>query len=122
MRHAIVPTIHSYDSPRARHSDPVQSQMSADRSQRTIKLSSTAVLRLVHMEGELAGSEINRLYGMRCERNGWPFVAGDSPRKRAGELCADGFLVAVDLVKGVRLQERVFSLTDQGKREIGVLA
>jgi len=117
-----IPTITGNDTARTRRADPPASHRAGDRSQRTIKRSSTAVLRLIFQEGELAGSDINRLYGLRCERNGWPFVAGDSPRKRAGELCADGFLVAVDLQKGIRLHERVFSLTDQGKREIGVMA
>jgi hypothetical protein len=51
-----------------------------------------AVLLLVKQEGELTGAELNDLFSLRAARHGWDTYAWDSPRKRAGELAADGFL------------------------------
>jgi hypothetical protein len=115
-----VPTITPTDTARTRRTDPIQSHMAGDRSQVNVKLSSLAVLRLVLQEGELSGSQINALYAVRQERNGWPRVAVDTPRKRSSGLCRDGLIEAVDYQKGIRCLERVFRITEQGKRELGI--
>jgi hypothetical protein len=116
----MKPTILPDDSARTRKSDPLTSHLAGDVSQATVKLSRLAVLRLVLQEGELSGSQINYLYAVRQERNGWPRVAADTPRKRSSGLCADGLIEAVDYTKGVRCMERVFAITEQGKRELGI--
>ena len=84
--------IHPFDTARARLSDPLPSHIAADISQRTKKHVADAVLLIVMQEGELSGQEINDLYELRAARSGWPPVHIDSPRKRAGELAADGLL------------------------------
>lgn len=84
------------DAPRARRSDPVTSQRAADKSQTSIHESRAAVLSLVRQEGVLTGSEANELYHLRYERNGWPKIAWDSPRKRLGDLERDGLVVIVN--------------------------
>ncbi|WP_120338094.1 hypothetical protein [Cryobacterium soli] len=115
-----VPQIRPDDTPRARLSDPVQSHMAADRSQRTIKGASKAVLVLVYLQDCLSGSQINAEYAHSREHFRFPQVAADTPRKRASDLCNDGFLEATGTQKAIRLQERIFTITEQGKREIGV--
>jgi hypothetical protein len=53
---------------------------------------------LIAQEGSLDGAEINRLYQLRKRRNKWPLdIHFDSPRKRAGELAADGHVVILNL-------------------------
>lgn len=115
-----VPQIRPDDSPRAQLSDPIQSHMAADRSQRTVKGASRGVLQLVYLDGEVTGSRINETYGIDYTAMGWPRVAADTPRKRASDLCNNGFLEATGTQKAIRLQERIFTITEQGKREIGV--
>jgi hypothetical protein len=51
-----------------------------------------AVLALILSHGPLVGSRLNDLYEAGREGAGWPDVHRDSPRKRAGELAADGIL------------------------------
>jgi hypothetical protein len=108
------------DKARARRSDRVQSHKAADKSARNKKGSALGVLRLVFQEGQLGGSEINELYRRLYRKNKWPRVALDSPRKRAGELCEDGYLEGIDTQRATQLPERVFRITDAGKLLIGV--
>ena len=56
-----------------------------------------AVVQLVAQEGCVTGLELNELYALRWERYGWPQVAADSPRKRAGELVRDRRLRVLNL-------------------------
>jgi hypothetical protein len=84
------------DEPRTRRTDPATSHMAGDKSQATIHESRAAVLALVRQEGMLTGSEANELYRLRWERNGWPQIAWDSPRKRMGDLHRDGLLLIVN--------------------------
>lgn len=87
------PQILPDDSPRVRRADPITSHLAADRSQHSIPAVKDAVLSLLHEEGALPGSELNRLYQLRAERRGWPLpLHFDSPRKRAGELAVDGLV------------------------------
>jgi hypothetical protein len=116
----MKPTILPADTARTHQSDPITSHIAGDVSQANVKLSRLAVLRLVLQEGELSGSQINELYAVRQERNGWPRVAADTPRKRSSGLCADDLIEVVGFTKGVRCMERVFAITEQGKRELGI--
>lgn len=80
------------DSARARRSDPVSSHVAADRSQRSLDSVRRAVLDLVAQLGFANGAELNDMYSLYQGLRGWPRVSWDSPRKRAGELAADGLL------------------------------
>lgn len=79
-----------FDEPRARLTDPVTSHMAADRSGESKAAVSAAVLVLLRQEQTLTGSVANELYMVRRERNGWPRVHFDSPRKRLGDLAREG--------------------------------
>jgi len=110
-----APMVLDNDSPRARLTDRVQSHMAADRSQKTVKPTKLAVLRLILQEGELSGSAINELYQARRDQYGWGKVAFDTPRKRAGELAAEGYLAArYETSDGNHLPEAFYSLRVQG--------
>lgn len=106
----LLPMILPDDSARSRRSDPTTSHMAADRSAHTLTKLRLAVLALVRQEPLAVGSELNEMYRLRFERNGWPKAAWDSPRKRAGELAEDGLL----LVVGVRAGERQFVISAAG--------
>jgi hypothetical protein len=108
------------DKARARRSDPDESHAAADKSARNKDGSGRAVLWLVLAHGPLVGSEINEHYRSWYAANGWPRVAWDSPRKRAGELCEDGYLEVVKGSHPSRAEERLFMVTDAGKAELGV--
>lgn len=95
------------DSPRARRDDPVTSHRAADRSQATRAGIRRAVLIIVNAFGPTTGTGINEAY----RRSGFERAHFDSPRKRAGELAADGYLTA-DRANGV---EAVYHLTDAGR-------
>lgn len=85
-----------FDEPRARKSDPITSQRAADRTQQSMHAARAAVLALVRQEGTLTGSEANDLYRLRWERNGWPPMHFDGPRKRLGDLHRAGLLTVVN--------------------------
>ncbi len=118
------PVIVHQDSPRTRKTDPATSHAAADRSQFTRQDSRLAVLRIVATAGPLAGSEINDLYHLATARNIAPQVAWDSPRKRAGELLDDGYLIVSGErpTRGNHSVERVFDITDAGIAELAKAA
>lgn len=96
------------DSPRARTTDPLTSHAAADRSQKTRPSVRRAVLSLVSQFENLSGEEINGFYSTRDD---FAKVRYDSPRKRASELAADGYLLA-DRTDGLAA---VYTLTDAGR-------
>lgn len=108
----MKPMIWGEDSPRARTTDPITSQVAADRSQVTLTPLRKAVLALMFVQGNaMKGSDINWAYAKHQpahEERGWPRCHWDSPRKRAGELAADGFLVIVGRSEG----ESVYALPE----------
>lgn len=65
---------------------------------------------------EIGGTDINDLYSSLSLG---PRIHFDSPRKRAGELAADGLLAVVN-PDAKRKTERIFTITEQGKRELGI--
>jgi hypothetical protein len=104
------------DSPRTRESDPVSSHIAADVSQRRLHETKSHVLQLIAENGRLVGTELNDLYLLAAARRGWRQVAFDSPRKRAGELAADG-LLEVDgygTSDGNHLPEAIYTLSVRG--------
>ena len=110
MNSPTIPTIHPDDTARTRKSDPLTSHAAADRSQAAMKPTKIAVLKLIHQEGALTGEEINDLYLLRWYPHDWPIAKYDTPRKRAGELFADGFLE----LHGERDGGRLFRLSETG--------
>ena len=108
------------DTARVRQSDPISSHLAADASQRNIKQTKRAVLLIVQQEGEIVGSEINDLYMLRASRSGWDRVAFDTPRKRAGELAADGFLEVVQYrtAEGNHSPEAEYRITAKGHKAV----
>jgi hypothetical protein len=88
------------DSPRARMSDPTESHAAADKSAETRAKVRGCVLWLVEEARGLTGSEINALYVDWRDMLGWPTTHYDSPRKRAGELHADGLLRCSSVPRG----------------------
>lgn len=103
------------DSARTRLTDPVTSHKAADQSAHGLSELRLHVLELVRQEGQAIGSELNDLYSLRAARNDWPRAAWDSPRKRAGELAADGYLEVIGFRTGSsNTQERIFKLSLKG--------
>jgi hypothetical protein len=85
------------DTARTRRTDKATSHRAADRSAATLKAVKLAVIQMVEQKGPVGGSELNRLYQVLAESCGWPLpLHFDSPRKRASELAADGFLTIVN--------------------------
>lgn len=81
--------------PRARLTDPIQSHLAADRSQRTLATVKLRVLRVIaYQDRTVSGNELNDLYRDYAIKNGWELPRFDTPRKRAGELARDGYLHA----------------------------
>lgn len=78
--------------PRVRRADPLESHIAADASQHTLHQIKDAVLELVFEIGLPTGKQINAKYAAVQESRGYPVADWDSPRKRAGELVADGLL------------------------------
>lgn len=112
----MPPMIYGNDSPRAGKDHPVQSQMAADRSQPGLNEARRRILRLVAEFGpQIPGTRLNEEYPGYAARNGWKRLAYDSPRKRAGELAADG-LLRKDLrdAAGNHRPEGLYTLTDKG--------
>lgn len=89
----MEPMITDGDTPRTRKSDPVNSHHAADRSQVALKPTKQAVLDLVGAFGALTGADINSFYARYQSGYSFPIAKYDTPRKRAGELAADGFLI-----------------------------
>lgn len=85
--------IYPLDAARARRLDPLPSHVAADKSASTRGRVAEAVLFLVETYGARNGQELNDLYRKNQAGQGWPIVAFDSPRKRAGELAADDDLI-----------------------------
>lgn len=85
-------TILPDDTARARRSDPVYSHAAADRSQVNLQQTKRNVLWLVRNLGPITGQDLNAAYREAAAELGWPLVAFESPRKRSGELLADGLL------------------------------
>ncbi len=88
-----VPLIFADDTARARKSDPASSHVAADRSASTRGLVHEAVVRLIAQFGPLSGERLNEEYREWRAFNGWPVVAYESPRKRAGELVGTRLVV-----------------------------
>jgi hypothetical protein len=116
----VTPMLWGDDYARTRRTDPVTSHLAGDASQRSMYATKRAVLHLVMQEGEVVGSEINDLYRLRAVREGWGRIAYDTPRKRAGELCQDGYLEVVDtrVADGNSMLESVYAITDRGRHMI----
>ena len=74
------------DSPRARKGDPISSHVAADRSAETRGQVHEAVVEMLSELGPMNGQQLNDTYRELRIFRGWPMVAFDSPRKRAGEL------------------------------------
>lgn len=92
-----VPRIRPDDTARARLADPLSSHVAADQSQASIKDVRAAVMHILTNVVDVAdGLALNALYRELQDKHGWRQCAIDSPRKRAGELAADGFLVIVN--------------------------
>jgi hypothetical protein len=109
------------DVPRTRRSDLLTSHLAGDQSQPTIAGTKLAVLFLVSQEGSLVGSEINDLFRTNYKRRGWKRVSYDSPRKRAGEMVADGLLTIVATHIGLNgAPEREFAVSLAGLHTLAV--
>jgi hypothetical protein len=108
------------DTARTRKSHPATSHAAADVSQATIHQTKVRVLIVVKENGPLVGSEINDLYQFRGARSGWDRVAWDTPRKRAGELAADGYLdiIGTRPAVGNHLDESIYQLSEKGLRVV----
>jgi hypothetical protein len=110
------------DIPRARRSDPVTSHIAADATQAGLKEAKLRVLTLVAQHQPVAGSHLNDLYRLHGSRMNWKRLAFDSPRKRAGELAADGYLEVAEyaVADGNNLPEAIYRISDKGRTAIGV--
>lgn len=108
------------DAPRTRRTDRATSHAAADASQRTMHQTKVRVLIVVNENGPIVGSEINDLYRFRGSRMDWEKVAYDSPRKRAGELAADGYLEVTGTrpAAGNHLEESIYALSEKGRRVV----
>lgn len=84
------------DTARTRRNDPISSHVGGDVSAANRLAVRDAVMLLLMQEGSLNGQELNDRYELRATRQGWPRVHVDSPRKRAGELAAEGFLIILN--------------------------
>lgn len=93
MSSHTVPMIFPDDTARARRNDPLSSSVAADLSAKTRGRVHAAVLWMLDRYGPLTGNELNDHYRWRQRGMGWPVVAYDSPRKRAGELVGRGVVV-----------------------------
>lgn len=87
------------DTARARKTDPRSSHAAADQSARTRTAVQDAVVWMLGHYGPLTGVDLNHHYRWRARGMGWPVVAFDSPRKRAGELARDGVIVITNVAE-----------------------
>lgn len=81
-----VPILFPEDSARARAKDPTFSHRAADKSQATKSQVQAAVIFIVYNYGPIGGKDIDAKYMAFKSDKGWPGVARESPRKRAGDL------------------------------------
>lgn len=72
--------------PGARRADPIASHVAADKAEASAGAVKAIILTLIFEAGSMTGQELNDLYRERWEKEGWPQVAYDSPRKRAGDM------------------------------------
>jgi len=114
---SLPPMLWDDDTPRARSTDPATSHLAADVSQAGLKEAKLRVLELVRVHQPVAGSHLNEIYRVEAPRCGWKPLAYDSPRKRASELAADGYLEIVDrsTSDGNHLPEAIYGLTEKGR-------
>jgi len=89
-------TVRETGGPRARLTDPISSHVAADESGKTRQAVADAVVHMLLQRGPLTGRELNEGYTIAHLIYGWPTVAFDSPRKRAGELAREGFIVVLN--------------------------
>lgn len=101
---SLPPILFAGDVPRVRESDPLTSHRAGDVSQASLTKTKARVLTLVSIHQPVTGTELNDLYRLTAARLNWPSVAWDSPRKRAGEMAADGVLEVVGEQLGVNGQ------------------
>lgn len=108
------------DIPRARRTDPVTSHIAADATQAGLKEAKRRVLQLVKLHQPVAGSQLNELYRLTAARLNWKPLSFDSPRKRAGELAADGYLHVTEyaIAEGNHLPESIYALTTKGTAQV----
>jgi hypothetical protein len=83
------------DTARAKKNGSKSSHHGADKSAAARQRVLDAVYQIVRDAGRpISGNDINAAYQSRKDREGWPAdIHFDTPRKRAGELAADGVLV-----------------------------
>lgn len=84
------------DSARTRLTDPLSSHAAGDKSAATRLAVRDAVIVLLAEHGPLNGQQLNDLYELNAARRNWPTVHIDSPRKRAGDLAREGFIVILN--------------------------
>lgn len=89
-------TVQETGGPRARRTDPLSSHVAADVSGETRRIVADAVIWLLMSRGPQTGAELNHGYTTSRLIHGWPAAAFDSPRKRAGELAREGFIVVLN--------------------------
>ncbi len=106
--------------PRARATDKVTSHIAADASQVHLQEAKRRILELVAVHQPIVGTELNELYRLASARMNWRRLAFDSPRKRAGELAADGFLDDSEtrIADGNYLPESVYRITEKGREAL----
>lgn len=109
------------DKARTRKTDPTTSHKAGDTSQKTLKAAKVAVLTIVRDNPGVTGTALNELYVFARSRHSWmPQLAFDSPRKRASDLAADGYLEMVDDGRRGRNNqpEHTYRLTAYGRKVI----
>lgn len=108
------------DRPRTRKTDPITSHIAADASAAGLKDAKHNVLYILSHTGPITGSELNAAYQAYARAENWRRLAYDSPRKRAGELVADGYLTvaSIHIADGNNLPESVYALTPKGEEAI----
>ena len=112
----LPPPMFELDGPRSRGTDPVQSHLAEDRAKHGLTDLRYRVLHLVAFQGRpVGGNDLNELYAEAGRSNGWARVHFDSPRKRAGELAAAGYLdVYRHDAEGRHLPEAEYVISDKG--------
>lgn len=89
-------TVRETGGPRTRLTDPISSHVAGDRSGETREAVADAVVRMLMDNGPMSGADLNKEYAIAQLVYGWPVAAYDSPRKRAGELAREGFIVVLN--------------------------
>ena len=105
--------------PRVRLTDPLESHAAADASQGNIQQIKDAVLQLIFDLGPSTGKELNRRYRELWESRGYPQADDESPRKRAGELVADGLAVRLPNENG---RGAYYSINLDGFNRLGAIS